>query len=271
MSDTVKWNAIGNLPEIYEHIFVPAVMNVWAHKVVNQLSPRQGHRILDMACGTGAVTIEFAHRLGKESRIVGYDISPEMLEVARRKWSFTGIDWQLGDVSQLPFQDGSFDIVTCHFALMFFPDRVGALKEMYRVLAPGGQLLALVWGAIERNPGFHAVAEGFGHHFSADAREGIRGSFVLGDREKVRALAAAAGFTDAHVYELNAQAYFPSVESLVHGYGALLQAAIDWATYTRLMDSVTADLRSYVTSGVLIHPIEAIAMSVTKHVVDMNV
>ncbi len=264
MSEWVLWEISGGMAEVYERVFVPAAMNIWAHKAVDLLAPRQGYRILDAACGTGAVALAFARRLGKDCQIVGYDLNPDMLAVARTKGADTDIDWQIGDISRLPFQDHTFDIVTCHFGLMFFPDRAGALKEMVRVLAPGGQVFALVWGAIERNPGFHAVAEGFGRYIDAEARESIRGSFVLGDPEQMRALTAAAGFSDAHVHTIQVQAQFPSVESIVQGYGALLQAVIDRATYSRLMEAVIGDLKPYSEGGALCFPMEAIALSITK-------
>lgn len=264
MTEHVKWSVTGTLPEIYEHVFVPATMRPWAYRLVDLLELKPGRRILDVACGTGAVTCLLAERNANNGRIIGYDLSPEMLAIARAKKTVSHIEWQLGDASRIPYQDESFDIVTCQFALMFFEDRVAVLREMYRVLASAGQLFVLVWGAIERNPGFFAAAEGFSHHVSADAGDSIRGSFALSDSQQVRALAAAAGFQDATIQEVAAQAHFPSVERLVHGYGAMLQAVIDEATYRRLISHVIAALQPYVNHDGLVFPMEAILMHIRK-------
>lgn len=264
MSDPVKWRVTGTLPEIYEQVFVPATMCVWANRLVELLELKPGQQILDVACGTGAVTYLLAERNGNNGQIIGYDISPEMLAIAQAKQSNTNIEWQLGDASRFPFQDETFDVVTCQFGFMFFEDCVANLREMYRVLASGGQLVILVWGAIERNPGFLAVAEGFSHHVSAEAGNSIRGSFALGDSQQLRSLAAAVGFRDVNIQEVAAQAHFPSVERLVHGYGAMLQAVIDEATHMRLITDVTAILQSYVNPDGLVFPMEAILMQIQK-------
>lgn len=264
MSQSAEWKVIGTFPEIYEQVFVPATMRAWANYLVNLVELKPGTRILDVACGTGVVTHQIAEHGGKTGQIVGYDINPEMLAIAQAKQSNTSIEWQLGDASRLPFQDESFDIVTCQFGLMFFEDRATNLREMYRVLAPGGQLAILVWGAIEHNPGFLAVAEGFRRHVSGEASDSIRGSFVLGDSQEMRSLADAAGFRDATIQEVAAEAHFPSVELLVDGYGAMLLSVIDEATYMRLITDVTAALQSYVDGKELVYPMEAILMQVRK-------
>jgi SAM-dependent methyltransferase len=239
-------------------------MRVWASQLVDLAAPQPGMRILDIACGTGIVTHQFAERISNQGQIVGYDISPEMLAVAQAKQSDTIIDWRLGDASHLPFEDQAFDIVTCQFGFMFFENRVANLQEMYRVLAPRGQLMILVWGAIERNPGFRAVAEGFERHVSAEAGNSIRGSFVMGDSQQMRDVVTAAGIQEARVQEVAAQAHFPSVELPVHGYGALLQAVIDEATHSRLIADVTAALQSYISQDGLVYPMAANLLYVRK-------
>lgn len=264
MSESVKWKVTGTLPEIYEQVFVPAVMRLWASRLVDLAEPLPGTQILDVACGTGVVAHLFVERIGNAGRVVGYDISPEMMAIARAKQSNSAIEWRQGNALELPFQDGAFDIVTCQHGLMFFEDRVRGLQEMYRVLAPGGSLLVLVWGAIEHNPGFFAVAEGFKRHVSVEASDSIRGSFVLGDNHQVRLLADAAGFQNAVIQELTEQAYFPSVEIHVHGYGAMLQAVVEEVVHTRLITDVTVALQSYVNHAGLHCPMEAILMHVRK-------
>ncbi|MBK8138344.1 MAG: methyltransferase domain-containing protein [Chloroflexi bacterium] len=264
MNESVMWKVTGTLPEIYEQVFVPAAMRRWATRLIDFLEMKHDQRILDIACGTGAATHLLAERCGYPGQVVGYDLSPEMLAIAQAKRPDTAIDWQLGDASHLPFLDESFEIVTCLFGFMFFEDRVANLREMYRVLAPGGQLAVLVWGAIERNPGFFAVAKGFGRHVSADASNSIRSSFVLGDIQQMQSIAAGADLRDASVQAISTLAHFPSVEFLVHGYGAMLQAEIDEATHSRLLNDIAVMLQAYLVPGGLVFPMEAILLHMRK-------
>ncbi|GIK66200.1 MAG: ubiquinone/menaquinone biosynthesis methyltransferase [Chloroflexota bacterium] len=263
MNDGVVWKVKGTFPEIYEH-FIPASIHAWASRLVSLAQPQPGQRVLDVACGTGLVTHLLAEHVGNAGQVVGYDISPDMIGVARAKKPNTSIAWQLGDACSLPFQDHAFDIVICQLGLMFFQDRVASLREMYRVLAPQGQLLVLVWGAIERNPGYLAVAEGFKRHMGEEFGAMIRGSFVLGDDEQMRSLAGAAGLPDAIVQAESAQAHFSSVEMLVHGYGAMMQPASDAATLVRLIADVTTTLQPYISNTGLTFPIEALLMRVIR-------
>ena len=85
---------------------------------------KQGDRVLDVACGTGVVARECARR---GAAVTGLDLNEGMLTVARR--ISPDIDWHEGDASDLPFEDGSFDAVTCQFGLMFFPEREKSLRE----------------------------------------------------------------------------------------------------------------------------------------------
>ena len=104
--------------------------------------------------------------------LVGLDLNPGMLAVAQ---SVSGghhplIEWQQGSALELPFRDGSFDVVLCQLGLQFFPDRAAALGEMLRVLIPGGRLALSVYSAIERTPVALALAEALDRHLGPGAR-----------------------------------------------------------------------------------------------------
>ncbi|MBL8161678.1 MAG: class I SAM-dependent methyltransferase [Anaerolineae bacterium] len=264
MSENAKWKVSGTGPEIYEQVFVPAVMQTWANRLVDLANARPGIRILDVACGSGVVTRKFAERNGNSGQIIGFDINPDMIAIAQVKQPSSIIEWREGNVLELPFQDSTFDIVTCQHGLMFFEDRVKGLQEMYRVLVPGGSLVVLVWGPIEDNAGFLAAAEGFGRHVGIEAGDSIRGMFVLGDLGRMRSLAKASGFRDVDVKTVAAQAHFPSVEDLVHGFGALMQSAISEAIQLELLTDIATTLRPYVNDDGLVFPMEAIVMHVRK-------
>jgi len=104
-----------------------------------------GENILDVGCGTGAVTIPAKLRVGKNGGAAGIDPSAEMIVVARRKANRAGleIDFRIGVIESLPFPDGTFDAVTSSLMMHHLPEhlRVKGLTEIFRVLKPGGRLL----------------------------------------------------------------------------------------------------------------------------------
>jgi len=115
-----------------------------AAELVRRASPRAGQRVLDVACGTGVVAVTAA-RLG--ARVTGLDLTPELLERARENAQIAGveIEWHQGDVEQLPFADGTYDMVLSQFGHIFAPRPDVAIAEMLRVLKPGGTIAFSSW------------------------------------------------------------------------------------------------------------------------------
>src|SRR5215216_7014195 len=95
MDQQAQWQIGGNAAEIYEQHLVPTVFGPWAADLIGAASPRTGERVLDVACGTGVVTRLAAERVGSGGRVVGLDINPDMLSVARRLAPPTGasVEW----------------------------------------------------------------------------------------------------------------------------------------------------------------------------------
>lgn len=110
--------------------------------------PRRG-RLLDVASGAGEPAITLARRMGAGVEVVGCDLSPKMVELANREALRRGasnVRFQLEDAEKLSFARNSFDVVTCRFGLQIFTEPEKALREMRRVLKPGGRLGIAVWG-----------------------------------------------------------------------------------------------------------------------------
>ena len=116
----------------------------WRRKTVQQMMPAQ--HVLDVAIGTADLTIEMLRR-GKAQRVTGLDLSKQMMEVGRRKVErlrVTGkVEFVYGNAQHMPFDNASFDAVTCAYGCRNFQNLDEGLQEMYRVLKPGGQVIIL--------------------------------------------------------------------------------------------------------------------------------
>lgn len=141
----------GSIPELYDALMVPLIFEPYAADLAARAAVCAPSQVLEVAAGTGAVTRALARALPEATTIVATDLNPPMLDRAAAVGASRPILWQQADAQQLPFDDGSFDLVICQFGAMFFPDRPKAFAEARRVLKPGGMLLFNVWDRIEEN------------------------------------------------------------------------------------------------------------------------
>jgi len=186
--------------DFYDH---PA-NTFWARyggRTVERLGLTKGQRVLDVCCGSGASAIPAAELVGTTGSVVGVDLADNLLELARRKAKERGLEniqFRSGDMTQLPFDDGSFDVVVCVFGIFFVPDMAGAVGELKRVLRSEGRLAITTWG-----PRFFEPASTAFWNSVRDIRPDLYKGFNPWDRisdvDAVRSLLAAAGFTEIEV------------------------------------------------------------------------
>lgn len=188
----------------YERTAVPAISRPWAERVLHRLAPAPGARVLDLACGTGIVARLAAGRVGPRGRVVGLDISPAMLTVARSQPAPAGapVHWHLGTAAALPYRAAAFDAAACAFGLMFFADQARALAELRRVLAPGGRLAVSVWGKEAENPVEARLNTVRVRYAGASAAAQQAVVHALGDPVELWRLLTAAGFRSVAVDSL---------------------------------------------------------------------
>ena len=151
----------------------------WERQLIHNLQPltdilvrstgiKPGHSVLDLACGTGEPGLTIAKFVGPSGRVVGVDLAPGMLGVARERMASQGlknVTFQLNEHDDLPaLQDSSFDAAVCRLGLMFMPDPVRMLKAIRRVLKPGGKASAVVWGPPEKAPFFSVPMKAVAKH-----------------------------------------------------------------------------------------------------------
>ena len=138
-------------PELYEQALAGPLFRPWAGPLLEDAGLTAGDRVLDVACGTGVVARTARERLGPAARVVGVDMNPGMLAVARRV--ATDIEWREGDAGALPLDDNEqFDVVVCQQGLQFFSDRPAAARQLRRELAAGGRLAVSTWRPDDESP-----------------------------------------------------------------------------------------------------------------------
>ncbi len=154
-----------------------------------------GHRVLDVACGTGVLAREAAVQVGPKGSVAGIDPDPGMLAVAEQL--APTIEWRQGTAESLPYPDQSFDAVVSQFGLMFFTDRHQALREMLRVLTPGGTLAVAVWDALENSVAYPIELELLQRLAGQRAADALRAPFALGDPGELTARGSLTGASEA--------------------------------------------------------------------------
>ena len=124
--------------------------HLWRRRAVNTLALAPDAAVLDVCCGTGDLALAIARRLGSEGRVVGADFCAEMIDEAEgkraRKKVSAELSFQVGDATQLPFETDSFDAATAAFGIRNVVDPLAGLREMVRVVRPGGRVMVLEFG-----------------------------------------------------------------------------------------------------------------------------
>ncbi|HKP24836.1 MAG TPA: methyltransferase domain-containing protein [Dongiaceae bacterium] len=262
MQDDLKGQVTRSAAEIYEEFFVPALFWQWAPVMADAVGIKAGQRVLDVACGTGAAAREAASR---DALVTGLDRNEGMLALARR--IAPSVEWKAGRAEQLPFTDGSFDAVVSQFGLMFFDDRPQALREMWRVLKPGGRLAVAVWDRLESSPGYAAMAALLKRLFGRRIAGELHAPFALGDPDALRDLFSQAGIGDPKVTAHAGTARFPSIESWVRTdvKGWTLADLIDDEQYGLLLREAAVALRSYSRAdGIVMFDAPALIVTATR-------
>lgn len=262
-----------NPAETYEDYFVPAMFIPWAASLLRHAAPRPRERVLDIACGTGIVARQVAPLVGTHGQVAALDMSPAMLAVARNLPAPSGasIKWHEGNAMALPFPDGAFDIVLCQHGLQFVPDRVGAVREMRRVLSPGGRALVIVLQALERHPVFEALMGSTARHLSLPL-PAVTIPFSLDDAEELQILFTTAGFRHVDILPESITAGFGDAERFVQLAVASAAAAVPafaqlaGPARTSMLDAIQSEveptLRQYREDDVIAFPMFAhIAMA----------
>lgn len=190
------------------------VHHLWRRKAVRWSGASTGNSVLDCATGTGDLAIAFRKAVGPSGQVIGTDFVPEMLTLARTK--ATDIEFEVADVTSLPFEDASFDVSSISFGIRNVNDPKKGLSEMARVLKPGGRLMVLEFGQ-PRGRVFGALYDFYRRHILPRV-----GGIVTGEQDAYEYLERSAGrfpCGDEFVAMMRSAADFSSIEYVPLTFG----------------------------------------------------
>lgn len=250
---------------VFEAFFVPALFGQWPEPLLDTVKVQPGEHVLDVACFTGVLAREAQRRVGPSGRVVGVDHNPGMIAVARQ--IAPDITWEQADADHLPFDDASFDVVASAFGLPYF-NRTPALREMWRVLKPGGRMILAVWDSLENVPAYSILVALLQHKVGPRPADALRVPFSLGDPEKLKAIFDQAGI-DAKFARRQGTANYPSVRSWVltdlKGWFPIVDVDVDRARQEELLGEAEHALHAFVQpNGTCVFPITIHVALATK-------
>lgn len=141
------FSSVAGKYDIMNDVMSFGIHRIWKKIASTHTGLKKGDAALDIAGGTGDITLYLAKQVGKQGKVIMSDINPDMLEQGRRRLIDSGVagnvEFKVANAEQLPFEDNTFNCITIAFGLRNVTDQNKALAEMYRVLKPGGRLLVL--------------------------------------------------------------------------------------------------------------------------------
>ena len=188
----------GSFPQNYDDHLGPFIFRPYALDLVSRIDTTGLQTVLELACGTGQVTQPLLDHLPPSAQLTATDLSPDMMTVAKAKISAPNLHWEQVDMTAIPYDDDTFNLIVCQFGIMFAPDKPTAFSEMYRVLKPGGRLLFNTWGAIANNRVFAVFNEVMIRLMDTNLGASAQGPFSMPDDKAVLDLIRAAGFKNSH-------------------------------------------------------------------------
>ena len=249
----------GSLPENYERYFVPSVGAPLARDLVEAAALREGERVLDVACGTGVVTRFAAERVGRSGSVAGLDVNAGMLAVARSAMPpALKIGWYETGAEAMPLPDGSRDVVLCQMGLQFIANKPAALREIRRVLAPGGRVVLSVPGPTPAP--FLVLAEALERHVGPEAGAFVGAVFSLHEPDEIRAMLKDAGFREVAIRRTEKTLHVPPPGEFLWQYVhstplANVFAGMDRAKRDVLENEVCGRWRTFAEEGGMSFPV----------------
>lgn len=199
-----SWNKFSSGWKKWDVLFMD-FLKPMGDEIIKLLDPKDTDVILDVASGTGEPGLTIANKL-KFGKVVVTDLAEDMLAVAKEnahRRGISNIEIFPCDVCEMPFEDNTFDAISCRFGFMFFPDMLLAAKEMARVLKPGGRIATSVWNIPEKNFWITAILGTINKNMELPPPPpGAPGMFRCAEKNLISDIFLQAGLKDISVKEV---------------------------------------------------------------------
>ena len=266
---TSTYDFSGSLPRHYDDHLGPMFFEPYAVAVANRINPEEVRLAVELAAGTGRVTRHLRSLLMPSARLIASDISEDMLAIAREKLSGQKIEWQMIDAGNLPFDEGSVDLVVCCFGYMFVPDKDRAFSEARRVLRNGGMLIFSTWDSLENNGASLAYRRIAREYLEDPLPECYNLPFSMSDEMQITRRLEQAGFRKLQLEKLASEARSTSAadaaEGLVQGgliYNELMKRNPAWVDEVR--ERVEKALAREFGKAPMVSPMSAVVVRAWK-------
>ena len=260
----------GSIPDLYDSHMVPLIFAAYAEDLAQRVAALAPGRVLEIAAGTGALTRALAPRLPPRAAYTVTDLNQPMLDHAARRQPQAGrLTWLQADAMQLPFDDGSFDVLCCQFGVMFLPEKAAGHAEARRVLRDGGRFLFSTWDRIEANVFAERVTATVSALFPDDPPAFMaRTPHGYHDLAQIERDVRAGGFTQVEIVTLPGESRAATAQEVAVAYcqGTPLRAELERRGRGRLeeiTERVSADLVREFGTGPVAAPMQAHVVTAT--------
>ncbi len=260
----------GSVPTNYDQYLGPVLFEPYAVDLVKRIDTTSYHNVLELACGTGRVTKHLASMLPVDGSLIASDLNSDMLNVARNILPGERIKWMEIDAQDLPFGDEGFDHVICQFGVMFFPDKMKAFTESYRVLQPDGRLLFNVWDSLEFNPRSAIIKQVMEEIMGSEAPDFLsKGPYSYYNKNEITTSLRNAGFKNIQLEAVQKTAYYAFADDLIKGFvdGSPLNSYLvqqSPSLQKEIKDKLKQAIVSQFGETQIISPMQAIVCSASK-------
>jgi len=262
MSDNTDSLWVGSMPAAYEEHLVPALFRPFAQDLAARVAREAPERILELAAGTGVLTRELATAIPGAS-VTATDLNPAM--VAEGSLRAPGAKWQQADATTLPFGEAEFDLVTCQFGVMFFPDRPAAFGEARRMLSEGGRFVFNTWAPVAAHGFAAAVVE-----VLDELLEGGSPPFITAvphgysDEQTIRGDLAKGGFGEVKIEPVRLKGSSPGARNLALGFALGTPLRVDLEATgdpEEMADRIAAGLEARLGPGAISADMDALVVT----------
>ena len=200
------WNGKGGDTWVARQEHTDITLTPVTNALLTFAGPRPGERVVDVGCGCGAPTLEYARAVGPSGRVAGFDISGPMLAESERRSNAAGIaniQWRQEDPATATLDE--YDLLTSAFGVMFFGDRVAAFTNIRRAAAPNARMALVCWRTLSENPWMEVPMTAAARQLPPrpKATPDAPGMFAFADSEHVTGVLAAAGWSPPSFQKLD--------------------------------------------------------------------